>query len=303
MKVSVIIATHGRPQALAQCLEMLDRQSFPADDFEIIVVDDFSDEPLALARNAGQLPRLSVYRTTVKSGPGNARNLGANHAAGELLAFTDDDCLPDPHWLTELWTAHQAHPAVMLGGTLYNAVPEYIGAEASQVISETVYAWYNANPVRSRFFSTNNAAVPMAGFRALRGFDTAFYGASEDRDFCDRWLASGRTMHFVPGAVIGHAHRLTLRKYVRQHFGYGRGAAIYHERRRKRGTGSLRTELPFHGRFSFLAWKRLRREPPGKMFVLILLCIVWQLANAAGYLYERFIVRKRVRMVQELNVN
>src|SRR5690606_21294031 len=125
--------------------------------------------------------------------------------------------------------------------------------------------------------------------------------ASEDRDFCARWIAAGRKMHYVPSAIVGHAHKLTVRKFIRQHFHYGRGAATFHTEKNKRQQGIMTEELPFHGRFSFLVWKHLRKEPVIKCCKLVFMCVLWQLANAAGFFYELRRIRKRAQCDQEMN--
>lgn len=287
LKISVIIATRGRQQPLLQCLACLARQTLSPGDYEVIVVDDASPVPLT-APPADGGPAVHLVRLQENLGPGGARNAGVAIARGQLLAFTDDDCLPHPDWLEQLWLAHQAHPHTMLGGRLYNAAHHYIGAEASQVISDIVYAYYNSDPAHARFFSTNNAAVPRADFIEVGQFLLAYRGASEDRDLCDRWRASGRRMQYVPSAVVGHAHALTVRKFTKQHFSYGKGAAVFHSQRAQRRTGRLVDEMSFHRRLPVLAWRRLKSEDPLRAAGLLALLGVWQVANAAGYAWQRY---------------
>jgi GT2 family glycosyltransferase len=175
----------------------------------------------------------------------------------------------------------------MIGGRTVNALAGNRFAETSQHIQDLVYAHYNRDPERARFFATNNLAVPRDAFLALGGFDVAgFPFASEDRDLCDRWRASGRGLRSAPEAVVGHAHDLDLRGFVGQHVAYGRGAARYHRARARRGTGRLRDETAFHlDRSLWLHTARLR--PARRAAEMVPLLAVWQAANAAGYLLER----------------
>jgi GT2 family glycosyltransferase len=168
-------------------------------------------------------------------------------------------------------------------------------AEASQHIQQLVYEHYNANPERARFFASNNLAVPRDAFEELGGFDSErFPGASEDRDFCDRWLASGRTLRYAPAAVVRHAHDLDLRGFVRQHVEYGRGAARYQRARAARGTGRMRDDLPFHVNRSLWA-QTLGLRPAWRAASMAGLLALWQVANAAGYALERRAALKRGR--------
>ena len=282
--VSIVIATADRPGPLARCLTAVAALEHPRDELEVIVVDDGGGADLELP--AGGLPVRLLRRE--RGGPGAARNDGARAAAGELLAFTDDDCLPEPAWLRELCAAARgAAPGTMVGGRTVNALAGNRFAEASQHIQDLVYAHYNRDPEHARFFATNNLAVPRDAFLALGGFDVAtFPFASEDRDLCDRWRASGRGLRSAPGAVVRHAHDLDLRGFVRQHVAYGRGAARYHRARALRGTGRLRDETSFHlDRSLWLRTARLR--PARRAAAMVPLLALWQAANAAGFLLER----------------
>jgi len=129
--------------------------------------------------------------------------------------------------------------------------------------------------------------------RGLGGFDASgFPFASEDRDFCDRWLASGRTLRYAPDAVVRHAHDLDLPGFVAQHVAYGRGAARYQRVRAARGTGRLRDDTSFHLDRSL--WLRtLRLRPRRRAARTVALLALWQGASAAGYPLERSAGLKR----------
>jgi glycosyltransferase involved in cell wall biosynthesis len=98
--VSVVVATHNRAGNLERMLAGLAAQERPAD--EVIVVDDGStdDTQVVLERHRGRgtLP-LRVIRRPAAAGPATAREEGWHAASGELVAFTDDDCVPLPGWL------------------------------------------------------------------------------------------------------------------------------------------------------------------------------------------------------------
>ena len=118
--LSVIVPTLSRPEPLARCLAALAAQDYPVDRFEVIVVDDGGEQPLdaVVAGCRGPMP-LTLLRQA-NAGPGAARNHGAAAAGGTLLAFTDDDCLPEPGWLAALARQHRATPGELLGGRVVN---------------------------------------------------------------------------------------------------------------------------------------------------------------------------------------
>jgi len=99
---SIVVPTCDRPRQLAACLQSLARLDYPRDRFEVIVVDDGTTTAapaLVVEMKAG--PDVRLVRQP-HAGPAAARNLGASHARGSLLAFTDDDCAPAPDWLWAL---------------------------------------------------------------------------------------------------------------------------------------------------------------------------------------------------------
>src|SRR5262249_55512081 len=99
---SVIIPTYMRPQQLQDCLEGLACQNYPRDRYEVIVVDDGSpDMPEPVTTPFHARMQLRLLRAP-HGGPAAARNAGAREAAGDLLAFTDDDCVPSSGWLQAL---------------------------------------------------------------------------------------------------------------------------------------------------------------------------------------------------------
>ncbi len=100
--VTVVVPTRNRPARVKRLLRVLEHQSLPPEQFQVIVVDDSStDDTWAALRAAQQSSPLNlrVLRTQRHSGPAAARNLGWREASAPVVAFTDDDCLPEPKWL------------------------------------------------------------------------------------------------------------------------------------------------------------------------------------------------------------
>jgi len=278
IQFSVIVPTHNRPGQLRECLAALARQDFPKDQFEVIVVDD-GGEPSLRPEPGVRLLRQS------HSGPAAARNTGAANACGRWLAFTDDDCQPEEHWLTAFARRMKEHPEHLFGGAAENILTRNTYSAASQQLISYLFSYYNANVRRPQFFTSNNMAVGAAMFRAVGGFDANLpRAAAEDRELCDRWLRQQRPMTFAPDAIVRHSRGLTLRKFWRQHLNYGRGAFHYHAVRARRGSGLIRIE-PW--RF----YANLLRYPftvaaPRPLRQAMLLAIA-QGANAFGYFIER----------------
>lgn len=277
---SIIIPTWNRPRELRACLRALARLDYPGSCFEVIVVDDGS-EPALDATDFDGLGARVTWLCQCNAGPAAARNAGAHKAKGEYLAFIDDDCVPTPGWLNGFARTFQQAPRALLGGCTTNGLPGNIYATASQVIVDAARAYFIATHSKLQFFASNNLALPADLFHAIGGFDVSFR-TSEDRDLCDRWIREGYRLVYAPDAVIQHRHELTLAGFWHQNFGYGKGASHFHRARAQRGAEPFRPELSFYRnvfRYSFAYGER--------MLSLAALLFLWQVANAAGYLWQR----------------
>jgi GT2 family glycosyltransferase len=203
-----------------------------------------------------------------------------------VLAFIDDDCRADPGWLRGLTDAMAGAPGAMAGGHTVNAAGGIYPA-MSQLIVDVVYRHYNRDPSHARFVASNNMALPTAGFRECGGFDPRFR-FSEDRELCDRWRHTGGRIVHTKEARIHHSHRMGAQGFCRQHFQYGRGAERFGRVRAARGSGSVLTEMRFHLDLANWIGYPLTNVPPRQAIPAAALLGVWQTANLAGYLYEKF---------------
>ena len=288
---SIVITTFRRPRQIVECLHSLEFLDYPRSRYEVIVVDDGSPEPLdaIISSFRASLP-LTLLRQP-NGGPASGRNTGARHARGRYLAFTDDDCQPAPDWLKRLEACLLADPDIMVGGRTVNVLPSHCSA-ASQIIHDLVYGFFNHDPEHARFFATNNMALPRLQFLAAGGLDESFRFASEDRELCDRWHHLGFRLRYEPAATVCHRHDLNFPRFCRQHFAYGRGAARFHAVRRERRSSSLLEQSIFHLRPDWwLIAPVLRAGGIIDGLALFGLLLTWQSANAAGYCYERLVMR------------
>jgi glycosyltransferase involved in cell wall biosynthesis len=268
---SIVVPTRNRPQELAACLAALARLDYPRAQLEVIVVDDGSDDPVEIDEDG-----LTVALVRQENaGPAQARNTGANAAQGTFLAFTDDDCEPHPSWLVAAERALGSGASAVTGRTVTDGGGRL--PEASQLLIDYLYAYYNTDSDDARFATSNNFVVDREAFRAIGGFDIVFRrAAGEDREFVNRLRAHGHRIVYAPDAVVRHRHRLDAPGFWQQHFDYGRGAALYHRR-----AGGI----PFEP-LSF--YRDLLLAPEGGLLArtqLGSLLAVSQLANAAGYAF------------------
>lgn len=276
---SIVIPTYNRPKQLAVCLQACARLEYPHDHFELIIVDDGSPVPVEVPKNVGPNLVNITYLRQFNSGPASARNMGAQHARGDILAFTDDDCAPTQEWLRELAQSFNDAPTGLVGGRTINGLGDNLYSTASQMIVDETYAHFHSRNSDLRFFASNNLAVSATLFHESKGFDSSFR-TSEDRDLCDRLIRRGHPLVYAPKAIVHHHHHLTMTGFCRQHFNYGRGARRFHQVRAQRSGSRLKIDTRFYAsvfRRAFYTWKPLR---------MTVLMGLWQGANLAGFLWQ-----------------
>jgi glycosyltransferase involved in cell wall biosynthesis len=198
---SVVIATHDRAERLDQLLAALRAQTLPRADFEVVVVDDRSadatQDVLSRERERGEL-RLLCPPAGAGRGPAAARNRGWRAASGEVVAFTDDDCVPAPDWLARLVAAGAGRDGAIVRG---RTVPNPDEAHALGPYAKTVEI---TGP--SPHFETCNVAYPRSLLERVGGFDESYASpAGEDSDLGCRAVAAGGVPLFAPDAVVHHA--------------------------------------------------------------------------------------------------
>jgi glycosyltransferase involved in cell wall biosynthesis len=245
--VSLIIPSYRRSEALKRCLEAAIRQDCAA--YEIIVVDDASgDDTAEMVR--GAFPGVRVLVQAENRGPAAARNLGLAHARGEIIAFTDDDCLIPPDFLSRLVEGYLAHPeAVGVGGYMEAPAPllgDNLLAQYEAHLTHQVYG-AGSEPRLGGFDcpagGTNAMSYRKSALLEAGGFDESFpVAAGEDTDLKWRITQRGTRLLYVPTGVI-HCRDYRLGSFWRQQIQRGVGAAHFEFKRQGRYPGPGRIAL------------------------------------------------------------
>jgi len=297
---SVVIPTYNRSRQLRECLGALMAQDLPTQSFEVILVDDGGHEPLeeTLAPFRERL-EIRLLRQTHR-GCAAARQLGIEHALGEYLAFTDDDCRPSPDWLSTLAAVLRAHPGCAAGGSTVNGLLDEPFAEATQTVVRKLTEWPRDHAGFVPYSPTSNAAFPAAPLRSVGGLDPTWnIAGGEDRDLCARWSNAGRRLVYAPEARVFHFHRLTLSQFLMQHFCYGRGATRFlrvSETREQHGRHSKCI-----GFYLDLFRAPFQDHPPRLAGLILALVLLAQIATASGMISEACSPARR-RSAQRLPV-
>jgi glycosyltransferase involved in cell wall biosynthesis len=203
-EVSVVVSTFGREQLLPGLLDALDRQETVVP-FEVVVADNGSPDrtwDVLAAHSRRTAVAFTAVRAGENRGAGGGRNLAVARSRGGVLAFTDDDCLPTPHWVERIAAPFaEAEVTVVQGRT----EPEPGPAPGPWARSMWV-----TGP--TPWLETCNLAFRRTGYDAAGGFDEQPPGAGrrafgEDTELGHRVLARGGRRVFADGAVVHHRWR------------------------------------------------------------------------------------------------
>lgn len=213
-KASIIIPTYNRANSLERCLRALPH------DAEVIVVDDGSEDETSKVPGRVAHPRLTYVRQ-LNHGPAVARNLGARIATGEILIFTDDDCVPAQGWPWPLVERLRKEPDE-IGGVGGAVLPLKDGV----VSRYSTFHRILEPPVSCSYLVTANCAYRRDAFEAAGGFDETIHTpGGEDPDLAFRVRARGYRLVFEPSATVSHDYRENLLDFARTFYRYGKGCA------------------------------------------------------------------------------
>ena len=218
--VSVIVCSYNGARTLTACLDSLGKLNYPA--YEIILVDDGSTDDTAYV--AAQFPQVRYIHQS-NHGLSHARNTGAAAAKGEVLAYTDSDCMADADWLYYLIGTLVSGDYAGVGGPnitppaenwIQACVAAAPGGPNHVLLTDTV----------AEHIPGCNMAFYRWAFEAVGGFDPEYRKAGDDVDFCWRIQQAGRVIAFSPTAIVWHYRRFTLRAFLKQQDGYGEAESL-----------------------------------------------------------------------------
>ncbi|HTT74698.1 MAG TPA: glycosyltransferase, partial [Candidatus Binataceae bacterium] len=240
--VSVVICAYNAERTMLPCLESLRRLQYP--NFEVIVVDDGSRDRTAAI--AAEFPEFRLIRQPNK-GLSAARNVGLHAARGEIVAYTDSDCVADPHWLSMMVRAMTEGGFDGCGGPNY-APHEDGWLESCVASSPGAPSHVLTGDDRAEHLAGCNMVFRKAALAQINGFDTQFTAAGDDVDICWRMIDAGFTLGYCPAAFVWHFRRNTVKAYYGQQRGYGKAEAMlylkYPERFNALGQVKWRGTIP-----------------------------------------------------------
>lgn len=246
--ISVVVCSYNGARTIRDCLQGLRKLEYP--NYEVIVVNDGSkDNTEAIAREFG----FRVI-STENRGLSSARNTGMRAAKGEIVAYIDDDAIPDPHWLTYLAAGFMRTRHMGIGGP--NLPPPNDGPVADCVANSP------GGPIHvlltddeAEHIPGCNMAFRKAALEAVDGFDTQFRIAGDDVDLCWRIQQRGWTLGFSPAAMVWHHRRNSVKAYLKQQMNYGKAEAMLERKWPEKYNAA--GHIPWAGRLYFNGFETL----------------------------------------------
>lgn len=212
--ISVIVPAYNAEKTINSTINSLLRQNFPKKSYEIILVDDGSNDKTV--ELASKFP-IKIIRS-VHKGPAFSRNLGAKKSKGDIILFIDSDCIADKNWIRHMIEPFKDSDVVGVSGKYRTLNQDSIIARFSGYEIEERHVNMEKKKVID-FIGTFSAGYRKKIFLKFGGFDIRFKTSSgEDAELSYRIAKFGYKMVFQPSAIVYHPHPDSLLKYLKQKY-------------------------------------------------------------------------------------
>jgi glycosyltransferase involved in cell wall biosynthesis len=214
LRISVIVPVYNRAEFIPQLIHALLKQTYRS---EIIIVDDGSTDNTA--EIAKGYPVKYVYQEN--KGPASARNHGARESKGDILVFTDSDCIPYENWIEKLIRGFSEDNIGAVAGSYSITNPESILATC---IHEEIKLRHERLKMKKyvRAFGSYNVAIRRDVFFNVGGFNEEYrFASGEDNDLSYKILKSGYKILFKDDALVAHNHTEKLWRYLKEQYRHG----------------------------------------------------------------------------------
>jgi glycosyltransferase involved in cell wall biosynthesis len=216
--VSVIIPTHNSAQTIQRCLNSLQKQSIQNEFFEVIIVDDGSqDQTIDIINSFDGYKLIQVDSCTVS----HARNIGVKNAVGEIIAFLDSDCQASQEWIQNIMSTIKENNSAV--GSIENGSSHSLAGWTEYLLEFSAFSEKRKSR-DVRWGPTCNIACTKKDFQKADGFVDV--NGSEDVLFGESLGHHNVSMRFVPEIKIKHICRTELRKVLLHQEFLGRFSTI-----------------------------------------------------------------------------
>jgi glycosyltransferase involved in cell wall biosynthesis len=237
--VSIIIPTYKRPDNIKLCLHHLLALNYPKNKFEIIIIDDGSnDDTERIIKDLSRINKKNkisyVYQNN--SGPARARNNGIKRSRGEIIFFVDDDILVKPDFILRNLKWYEDKKVGGVGG---NVFPKKLSWPDKYYIARYLDEFSNVQrfeePESGKGLATSNCSYRAKVLKVLKGFDESFpLAAGEDIDLSRRAMEKGWILIKDPNIIAEHLRSETFKSIVKLKFKRMSGAVIDNRRKKEK---------------------------------------------------------------------
>ena len=234
--ISVIIPSYNCLHYIFDCLESVFAQETEYS-YEVIVVDSSEEDitPLLIEK----FPDVIAVHSEKRAYPGTARNIGLKHVRGEVIAFTDTDCVVAPNWLQSIMESQKTGRAVV-GGAVGNGTP-WNPVGTSEFLLEFNNFLGNKQVRKVKLLPTCNLSYKKELFDIYGGFEDTIKGS--DSIFSRKMNQNGIDVYLDPAIKMYHRNRKALKKFFKNQYDLGIGSAL--TRRKMDISGSFLVRYPF----------------------------------------------------------
>ena len=231
--ISIVIPNYNSTYHLLNCLEAIYNQK-PECLYEVVVVDSSEKNPIKEIHL--NFPEVQVLHFNERMYPGTARNRGVEKAKGDIIAFTDADCIVSADWINKIFSAHQKNDNIV-GGAIKNGYQKNWVATA-EYFSEFGEFLPNRKPGVATILPSGNFTIKRKVFHHVGGFKGLI--TAEDVLFFNEVRKAGFEIYFDPEISITHFNRREISVYLLKQKELGIGS--YFMRKRINVAGSWLTK-------------------------------------------------------------
>lgn len=230
--VSVIVPVRNGEKTVGELLDSLLKVDYPKEKLEIIVVDGNSTD------RTRKIVSKYPFELILQEGNGlnAARNTGIKHSNGQIIAFTDADCVVPEDWIKKIVEDFRDLQVGCIGGSVKGDGDGFFSRYADESVMPAVRAFKKRevlDNVKLLFCypAGCNMAFRREAFEKVGGFDETIVYSFDEDELVEKVCKAGYKMVIDPDVLIKHKHRSTLKELLKQTFKYGRGSGFLLRRR------------------------------------------------------------------------
>jgi cellulose synthase/poly-beta-1,6-N-acetylglucosamine synthase-like glycosyltransferase len=250
--VTVVVPVRNGEETIESLLDSLNNLNYESDKVEFIVVDGNSTDK---TREIVKKYPVKLFIEN-KKGLNVARNIGIKMSKGEIVAFTDSDCIVPSNWITKIVENFKDPQVSCVGGSAKALNSDFVSQYADNSIVRLMPFFRKREELdKVRPFFRHPAGCNMAYRRKVAEeigyFDEKIQYGFDEVEFADRVCKAGYKMVLDPKVMVWHKHRSTLGEFLKQNFQYGRGSGLVLKRNRLKDAVS---KWAFLGLIGFISW-------------------------------------------------